>query len=79
MRFFAENNRPGFECPPAGSFSLVGHLRQIRNQPEPFLVCAAVAPHSRNLGGSPDEGVHRSPLETVLLGWQKLRPSPFIE
>ena len=28
MRFFAENNRPGFEYPPAGSFSLVGHWLQ---------------------------------------------------
>ena len=31
-----------------------------------------------NLGGSPDEGIHRSPLETVLVGWG-LRPSPFSE
>ena len=78
MRFFAENNRPGFECPPAGSFSLVGHLRQIRNQPEPFLVCAAVAPHSRNLGGSPDEGTSEPPRDGAV-GMEKLRPSPLLE
>ena len=26
-----------------------------------------------------DEGVHRSPLETMLLEWEKPRPSPFVE
>jgi hypothetical protein len=36
-------------------------------------------PPSRSLGGSPDEGIHRSPLETVLLEWEELRPSPFSE
>ena len=52
MRFFAENNRLGFECPPAGSFSLVGHWLQIRNQPEPLLAAVAVkgAPTKEYIG-----------------------------
>ena len=40
---------------------------------------AALMPPSHSLGGSPDEGIHRSPLETVLLEWEELRPSLFSE
>ena len=33
MRFFAENNRPGFEYAPARNFSLVGHwLQSLRSR-----------------------------------------------
>ena len=38
MGFFAENNRPGFECPPAWSFSSVSHWPQVGNQRELWLV-----------------------------------------
>jgi hypothetical protein len=32
VRFFAENNHPGFEYPPAVSFSSVGHSQKIARQ-----------------------------------------------
>jgi hypothetical protein len=68
MRFFAENNRPGFEYPSAGSFSLIGHWLQIGMTGA--IRSAALLLH-RTAGmiweGAPMEGVHRSPLETVLV------------
>jgi len=49
-----------------GAFRWLAICFRLEIKRNPFLVCAAVAPHSRILGGGPDEGVHQSPLETVL-------------